>query len=312
MNILITGGCGFIGSHLSKHYADTNHHVSIVDNLITGNKNNIHDIPAEKYRFYEADIRTFDFHTLPHIDIAYNMASPASPIQYKNHPVETLMTNALGSYRLLEWFKEGGCDRMVFSSTSEVYGDPLEHPQKETYWGNVNPVGERACYDEAKRFAEALAITYFRKYHLDVRLARIFNTYGPLMERNDGRVVSNFITQALSGKNITVYGDGAQTRSFCYVSDMVRGLVALGETEHINGEIVNLGNPNEKTVKELAEIIKTMTQSASEMVLEPIGADDPKKRKPDIAKAKKILNWEPQVSFEDGLTKTINYFKEIR
>ena len=241
--------------------------------------------------------------------MAYNLASPASPIQYKKHPVESMRANAEGSYHLLEFAKNGNCDRVVLASTSEVYGDPLEHPQKETYWGNVNSAGERSCYDEAKRYAEAITMTYHMKYEVHVRIARIFNTFGPNMEHDDGRVVSNFITQAISNMPITIYGDGSQTRSFCYVSDMVSGLVSLGETNGIDGEIINLGNPNEKMVKELAEIIKKMTQSRSEITINPIGADDPKKRKPDITKAQEKLNWVPKIALEEGLEKTIEYFR---
>lgn len=309
MNILVTGGSGFIGSHLSKYYTDKGAHVFVVDNLITGNRENLKEIDPALLTFIERDVSQYNLGDLPHMDIAYNLASPASPVQYKKHPVETMLANAQGSYHLLEFARAGKCDRVVLASTSEVYGDPLEHPQKETYWGNVNPAGVRSCYDEAKRYAEAITITYHMKYQTDVRIARIFNTYGPHMEMDDGRVVSNFITQTLSGKPITIYGDGSQTRSFCYVADMVRGLSALGETEDIAGEIINLGNPNEKTVKELAEIIKQMTNSASEIVFQQIGQDDPKKRKPDISKAKALLQWNPEVPLEDGLVKTIEYFR---
>ena len=311
MNILIAGGSGFIGSHLTKHYLDKGDSVYIIDNLITGNIKNIAPLQKESLHFYQADICEFDYTQLPQIDIAYQMASPASPIQYKKNPVETLMTNSYGTYRMLEHMKKGTIRSLVLASTSEIYGDPLEHPQKETYWGNVNTVGPRACYDEAKRFAEALATTYIRKFSLDIRIARIFNTYGPNMEINDGRVVSNFITQALSGKEITIYGDGNQTRSFCYVSDLVRGLTTLGEKENIKGEIINLGNPFEKTVKELASMIKTATSSTAEIVFKPIDEDDPKRRKPDITKAKNILDWEPTITLEDGLTSTIEYFKKV-
>ncbi len=309
MNILITGGAGFIGSHLTKHYTDLGHHVYVVDNLITGNTDNLKGIPSDLLTFIEKDVASYDLSDIPHIDIAFNLASPASPIQYKKHPIETMRANSEGSYHLLEFARMGHCDRVVLASTSEVYGDPLEHPQKETYWGNVNSAGERSCYDEAKRYAEAITMTYRMKYQINVRIARIFNTYGPHMEHDDGRVVSNFITQAIGNTPITIYGDGMQTRSFCYVSDLVRGLVALGETDGIDGEIVNLGNPNEKTVKELAEIIKQMTNSTSEITLNPIGADDPKKRKPDISKAFEKLNWKPEVELTQGLEKTIEYFR---
>jgi len=309
MNILITGGAGFIGSHLTRHYTDLGHFVTVVDNLITGSTDNLSGLSSSLLTFIEKDVATYDLSDLPEMDIAYNLASPASPIQYKKHPIETMRANAEGSYHLLESARNGNIKRIVLASTSEVYGDPLEHPQKETYWGNVNSIGVRSCYDEAKRYAEAITMTYHMKHQTPVRIARIFNTYGPHMEHNDGRVVSNFINQALKNDPITIYSDGTQTRSFCYVSDLVRGLVALGETPQIDGEVINLGNPNEKTVKELAEQIKTMTGSSSEITLNPIGEDDPKKRKPDITKATKLLQWTPQVSLEDGLKQTIEYFK---
>ncbi|PIZ66821.1 NAD-dependent dehydratase [Candidatus Roizmanbacteria bacterium CG_4_9_14_0_2_um_filter_39_13] len=309
MNILITGGSGFIGSHLSKLYAQKGNNIFIIDNLLTGNRKNIQSIPSGSLIFFEQDLTTFNLTKLPHIDICYHLASPASPVQYKKHPIETMRVNSEGTYRILELCRNKGCDRMVLTSTSEIYGDPLEHPQKESYWGNVNTLGDRACYDEAKRYAESISMTYHRSFDIDVRIARIFNTYGPNMELNDGRVVSNFIIQAIQNNPITIYGDGTQTRSFCYVEDMVSGLVALGETEDIQGDVINLGNPDEKTVLELAEIIKDMTDSTSEISFEGIGEDDPKKRKPDISKAQKVLKWEPKVPLDQGLQKTINYFE---
>lgn len=310
MNILITGGSGFIGSHLTKSFLDKGSHVYIIDNLITGDKLNVKSLVGKNLTFYEDDITKFDLSSLPEIDITFHLASPASPIQYKKHPIETLLANGEGAYRLMEWMKEGKTKRFVLASTSEVYGDPLIHPQTEDYWGNVNPVGVRACYDEAKRYAEALTTTYHRKYNLDIRIARIFNTYGPHMERNDGRVVSNFIMQAITNKPITIYGDGKQTRSFCYVSDLVKGLYLLGTIQNIQGEIINLGNPDERSMLELANIIKDLTKTSSEIVYQPIDSDDPKKRRPDITKAKKILDWQPVVPLNDGLEKTIAYFKE--
>ena len=311
MNILITGGAGFIGSHLAKHYVDLGNKVFIVDNLITGNKNNIAYLPPDQISFFEEDVTVFDFSTLPHIDIAYHLASPASPIQYKKHPIETMRANSEGAYRVLEQCKARKFDRFILASTSEIYGDPLIHPQKETYFGNVNPVGDRACYDESKRYAEAMTMSYHTTFDIDIRIARIFNTYGPNMELNDGRVVSNFITQSLKNYPITIYGDGTQTRSFCYVSDLVLGLVKLGETEDIEGEIINLGNPDEKTMIQLAEMIQEMTNSTSDISFESIGEDDPKTRKPDIEKADKILNWQPKVTLEKGLIKTTEYFQKI-
>jgi len=309
MNILITGGSGFIGSHLSKHYAKKGDSIYIIDNLITGNRKNIASIPANQITFLEQDLITTNLAALPHIDICYHLASPASPIQYKKHPIETMRVNAEGTFKILELCKNHDCDRMILTSTSEIYGDPLEHPQKESNWGNVNTLGDRACYDEAKRYAESMVMTYHRSFTIDTRIARIFNTYGPYMELNDGRVVSNFIIQAIQNYPITIYGNGTQTRSFCYIDDMVRGLVSLGETEGIEGEVINIGNPDEKTVLDLAEIIKDMTNSTSEITFEGIGEDDPKKRKPDISKATKILTWEPKVSLNEGLKKTIEYFE---
>ncbi len=310
MNILITGGAGFIGSHVSHHYIEKGDSVFIIDNLITGNTRNIEHLDKSKLTFFEADVCDFDYTQLPEMDIIYHLASPASPIQYKKHPIETLMANSMGTKNVLD-FAKGSKAKIVIASTSEVYGDPLEHPQKETYYGNVNSFGERSCYDEAKRFAEALAKSYIDKFNLDIRLIRIFNTYGPNMEVNDGRVISNFITQALQGKSITINGDGSQTRSFCYVSDLVRGLIAMGEQAGLQAQIINVGNPNEKTVLEMANTIKAMVQSESEITFQENEVDDPKKRKPDITKAKQILNWEPEVSLEDGLTKTIAYFREV-
>lgn len=310
MKILITGGAGFIGSNLTEFHLEKNDEIYVIDNFITGNKKNIEPfLKNSSYHFTQGDVRNFVFSTLPSFDIVYHLASPASPIQYKKYPIETLMVNGMGTYNLLEFFKISKSKVFIFSSTSEIYGDPQVHPQPENYWGNVNPVGTRSCYDEAKRFAEALIYSYFRKNNLDLRIARIFNTYGPNMEKNDGRVVSNFIMQALQKKPITIYGDGRQTRSFCFVSDMIKGLYQMAIAHNIAGEIINLGNPDEKTIIDLAKIIKRMTNSESDIVNQPIEADDPKKRKPDITKAKELLCWQPTVNLHDGLIKTIEYFK---
>lgn len=308
MNILITGGAGFIGSHLAKHFVKNNDSVFIVDNLLTGNKKNIEGL---NITFYEKDVCDFDFSQLPKMDIIFHLASPASPIQYKKHPIETLMANSVGTKQVLDFVGSNTDTKIVIASTSEVYGDPLEHPQKETYYGNVNSFGERSCYDEAKRFAEALAKSYIDTKNQNIRIIRIFNTYGPNMEVNDGRVISNFITQCIQNKPITINGDGSQTRSFCYVSDLVAGLVAIGAQDGLQSEIINVGNPNEKTILELANTIKSMVQSESEITFQKNEVDDPKKRKPDITKANNMLNWEPKVTLEEGLTKTIAYFREV-
>lgn len=311
MRILITGGAGFIGSHLSKKHIEKDDEVYVVDNLVTGSKLNVENLLKHPhFHFIEADILTFDFSTLPSVDYIYHLASPASPIQYKKYAIETLRTNSEGTYNVLEFMRKSKSKSFVITSTSEVYGDPLVHPQTEEYWGNVNPNGVRSCYDEAKRYAEALVMTYYRKYNLDLRIARLFNTYGPHMEKNDGRVVSNFVMQALTNKPITIYGIGTQTRSFCYIDDTAEGLYRLVSTPDIAGSVVNLGNPVEKTIAELASIVKTMTGSKSDIILTPIDADDPKKRKPDISKAKKFLKWKPTVTLEEGLQKTISYFRE--
>lgn len=309
MNILVTGGAGFIGSHLTRSLLEKGHVVTVIDNFITGSKKNLPE--NEKLTFIEADVITFDFSKLPAFDVLFHLASPASPIQYWKYPVETLRTNAEGTYNVLEHIRKTGKGTFVIASTSEVYGDPEVHPQVESYFGNVNSFGVRSCYDEAKRYAEAMTYSYGKTFGLDVRVARIFNTYGPNMEKEDGRVISNFINQALSSKPITIYGDGKQTRSFCYVSDMVEGLQKLAFTDNLTMEVVNLGNPIEKTVAQIAEMIKEMTNSSSEITFEPIGEDDPKKRKPDISKAKSKLVWEPVVELKDGLQYTIEYFRKI-
>lgn len=310
MQILITGGAGFIGSHLAKFHLAKNDEVMVIDNFVTGSKKNLEsEINNKNLKIIEADITNYNFSDLPPFDIIYDLASPASPKDFENLSIEILKTNSVGLINVLDFFVKSNSGTFIFSSTSEVYGDPLEHPQKESYFGNVNSVGFRSCYDEGKRFAEALMMAYFRKFKKDIRIARIFNTYGPFMKRDDGRVISNFVNQAINNQPLTIYGEGSQTRSFCYVSDMIEGLYSLGTTKNLAGEIINIGNPTEKTISEIADIIKKLTQSKSEIIFKTIGRDDPKKRCPDISKAKKLLNWEPKINLEDGLNKTINYFK---
>jgi len=313
MKVLITGGAGFIGSNLVDLHLKNNDSVYVVDNLITGAKKNIKSFLKNKnFHFYQSDILTFNFSFLTfNFDIVYHLASPASPVQYKKYPIETLLTNSQGTDNLIQFFKKSGSKSFILASTSEVYGDPLVHPQTEDYWGNVNPNGIRSCYDEGKRFAEALAMNYFRKYQLNIRIARIFNTYGPKMEKYDGRVISNFIIQSLTNQPITVYGDGRQTRSFCYISDMIKGLFLLATKNKLAGSVVNLGNSDEKSILDIAKLIKSMTKSQSKIIFKSIEADEPKKRKPNISKAKKLLGWQPYVALEKGLLKTISYFKTL-
>lgn len=311
MNILITGGAGFIGSNLAKLHLKNRDNIYVIDNLLTSSAENIEPfLKTNQFHFIQEDIINYSFSQLPFFDIVYHLASPASPIQYKKYPIETLLANSQGTNAVLEFVKKSKSKVFVLASTSEVYGDPLIHPQPENYWGNVNPNGIRSCYDESKRFAEALTMTYFRKYNLNIRIARIFNTYGPNMERQDGRVISNFIVQSLTKQPITVYGDGKQTRSFCYVSDMIKGLNLLATEKNINGQVFNLGNPSEKTINELAQLIKKLTNSSSPIVYKKIDCDDPKRRKPDITKAKGILRWKLSISLTQGLLQTIEYFKK--
>jgi len=306
--ILITGGAGFIGSHLCAELLKQGHRIICLDSLFTGSKKNIEPFLADKnFKFVEHDIIE-PFLTEEKINQVYNLACPASPIHYQFNAIRTVKINTIGIINMLGLAKSHVA-RILQASTSEVYGDPAEHPQKESYWGNVNPIGPRACYDEGKRVAETLFFDYYRKHHLEIRVARIFNTYGPNMARNDGRVVSNFITQALDNKDITIYGDGEQTRSFCYVSDLVDGLIKLMNKENFIGP-VNLGNPIELTMNEIAKKIIALTESKSKIVYKPLPKDDPKKRRPDIEIAKKELNWQPEIGLEDGLKKTIEYFKK--
>ena len=314
MKILITGGAGFIGSHLTKFHLAKNDDVTVIDNFITGNRKNLSsesDGLNKNLKIIEADITHFNFFDSPSFDIIYDLASPASPKDFQQLSIEILKTNSFGLINILDFFIKSGSKTLVFSSTSEVYGDPEEHPQKENYFGHVNPVGLRSCYDEGKRFAEALMMSYFRRFNKDIRIARIFNTYGPYMKKNDGRVVSNFVNQAINNRPLTIYGNGSQTRSFCYVSDMIEGLYLLATTPKLAGEIINIGNQNEKTILEIADIVKKLIQSRSEIVYKTIGQDDPKRRCPDITKAKKLLNWQPKVGLEQGLKQTIEYFKNL-
>jgi len=312
MTVLITGGAGFIGSHLVKHYLKNNHSVTVIDNFVTGSIDNLKDINKNNsFHLIEADLVSFDYKDLPAFDIVYDLASPASPAVFEKLSFEIIKVNSLGLLKLMDFVIKSNTKTFVFSSTSEVYGDPQISPQPENYFGNVHTTGPRSPYDEGKRFAEAVIFAYIRKYNIDARIARIFNTYGPYMDKNDGRFISNFINQAINNQPITVYGDGSQTRSSCYVSDMVDGLVKLGETKNIKGEIINIGNPDERKVIDVARLIKTLTNSKSEIIFKPIGVDDPKKRCPDITKARKILNWKPKINLEEGLKKTIEYFKNL-
>lgn len=306
--ILVTGGAGFIGSHLCEYLLQKKNEVICLDNFFTGRKDNI--IHLLKNPYFE--IKRFDIiqPIFLEVDEIYNLACPASPIHYQYNPIKTIKTNLYGALNMLGLAKRT-CAKILQASTSEVYGDPTEHPQKETYWGNVNPIGIRSCYDEGKRCAETLFFDYYRKHKTKIKVARIFNTYGPRMNTNDGRVVSNFIVQALNNEDITVYGDGSQTRSFCYISDLIDGIVKMMATEDSFVGPINLGNPNEFSILELAEKIIKFTKSKSKIVFKPLPVDDPKQRQPDITLARTKLNWTPVVQLEEGLLKTIEYFKNI-
>ncbi len=307
MKVLVTGGAGFLGSHLCDLLLSREYEVICVDNLITGSAENISHIKDEKFSYIRHDV-TKPLYLEEKIDFIFHLASPASPIDYLELPIQTLKVGALGTYNMLGLAKEKGA-RFLLASTSEVYGDPLVNPQSEEYWGNVNPIGPRGVYDEAKRYAEAIAMAYHRYHGIDTRIVRIFNTYGPRMRLNDGRVVPNFIGQALRGDDLTVYGDGSQTRSFCYVSDEIEGIYHLMMSDY--SLPVNIGNPEEHTILEFAEIILKMTGSSSNIVFKELPVDDPKQRRPDITKARKLLDWEPKVSLEQGLKETIRYFSQI-
>jgi len=306
--ILITGGAGFIGSHLCERFLADGDDVICMDNLLTGAADNIaHLFANRRFSFIQQDVTTY-IYVKGDLDAILHFASPASPIDYLELPIQTLKVGSLGTHKALGLAKEKSA-RFLLASTSEVYGDPLVHPQNEEYWGNVNPIGPRGVYDEAKRFAEAITMAYHRTHKVETRIVRIFNTYGPRMRLNDGRVVPNFIAQALKDEPLTVYGDGSQTRSFCFVSDLVDGIARLLRSAYSGP--VNCGNPIETTILEFAERIKALTKSKSEIVFRPLPVDDPKVRQPDITRAKKLLGWEPKVALEDGLRQTIAYFKPV-
>jgi len=306
--VLITGGAGFIGSHLCDRFLEEGYEVYCLDNLITGSRNNIAGLfENERFHFIRHDV-TEDIFVKGNLDLILHFASPASPIDYLQFPIQTLKVGSLGTHKALGLAMEKGA-RFLLASTSETYGDPLEHPQKEDYWGNVNPVGPRGVYDEAKRFAEAMTMAYHRAHGVDTRIVRIFNTYGPRMRVDDGRVVPTFIAQALRGEDLTVFGDGSQTRSFCYVSDLVEGIWNLIFNSHYC-EPVNLGNPVEMSILQFAEAILQFTESASKLTFRELPEDDPKVRKPDISLAKSLLAWEPKVLLEDGIRETLDYFKD--
>ena len=306
--VLVTGGAGFLGSHLVERLLDAGHEVVCADNLFTGSKRNIEHLHGNpRFEFMRHDV-TFPLYV--EVDEIWNLACPASPIHYSHDPVQTTKTSVHGAINMLGLAKRLGC-RIFQASTSEVYGDPSVHPQREDYWGNVNPIGPRSCYDEGKRCAETLFFDYWRQHKLDIKVARIFNTYGPRMHPNDGRVVSNFIVQALRGEDITIYGDGRQTRSFCYVDDLVEAMLRMMDTPAGFTGPVNIGNPVEFTIRQLAETVIRLTGAGSKLVFKPLPQDDPMQRQPDIKLARSALGWEPKVALEDGLVRTISYFEEL-
>ena len=308
--VLVTGGAGFIGSHLCDFLIKNDFGVIAVDNLLTGSEKNIKHLEKNiNFKFVKTDVVS-GMPDLGKIDYIFHLASPASPIDYQKNPEETLLVNSLGTLNMLKLALQSRA-KVLIASTSEIYGDPKEHPQKETYWGNANSFGPRACYDESKRFAEAASYVFIAKYDIDLRIVRIFNTYGPRMQKDDGRVVSNFINQAIKGSPFSIYGDGKQTRSFCFVSDMVEGIYKAMFTKGTKGQVFNLGNPEEYTVLDLAQKIKEMAGSKSEFIFEPLPQDDPMQRQPDISKAKEVLGWEPKVSVDEGLQKTIGYYRSL-
>ena len=308
MRVLITGAAGFLGSHLCDRFLDEGHTVVGLDNFVTGSPDNVaHLVGNDRFQFVRHNISEYTYVAGP-LQGVLHFASPASPIDYLELPIQTLKVGSLGTHNALGIAKAKGA-RFFLASTTEVYGDPLEHPQRESYWGNVNPIGPRGVYDEAKRFAEAITMAYHRYHGLDTRIVRIFNTYGPRMRPRDGRVVSNFIVQALNGEDLTIYGDGSQTRSFCYVEDEVDGIYRL----FMNGDAqpTNVGNPIEFTVRQLAEMVIELTRTTSRIITEPLPQDDPKVRKPDITRARTMLGWEPKIALRDGLARTIEYFRGL-
>lgn len=304
-NILVTGGAGFIGSHLCEELIKQGNHVICLDNFFTGSRKNVeHLLDSKEFELIRHDIVE---PIILEVDQIYNLACPASPIHYQFNAIKTIKTNVIGVTNMLDLADETKA-RILQASTSEVYGDPTVHPQREDYWGNVNPIGLRSCYDEGKRVAEALMMDYHRQHNVDIKIIRIFNTYGPRMAENDGRVVSNFIIQALKNEDITIYGDGSQTRSFCYVDDLIRGMIALMNTENFIGP-VNVGNDGEYSILELAQMIIDLCGSSSKIIFKPLPSDDPCKRRPDLTLAKEKLGYKPTVDIKDGLIKTIEYFK---
>lgn len=312
---LVTGGAGFIGSHLCDRLLARGLSVICVDNLLTGRKENLSDaLQHAQFTYLNHDVsEPFSFETIKqfnNVSSIFHLASPASVVDYQTYPEETALVNSVGTRNLLILARETGA-KFLFASTSEVYGDPKEHPQKESYWGNVNPIGIRACYDESKRYGEMMTMVYLRKYALDGRIIRIFNTYGPRMRVNDGRVISNLVNQAIKGDQMTVYGDGTQTRSFCYVSDLVDGIMLSMFGDKTEGVVMNLGNPEEYSILDLANKIKDMTGTPSQIVFKNLPSDDPHERQPDITSAKTLVGWNPSVSVTDGLSKTIEYYRSL-
>ena len=308
--VLITGAAGFIGSHLCDKFLDNNSKVVGIDNFITGDWNNISHLEEDKnFQFIEKDV-TESFELSGKFDLVLHFACPASPVDYLKHPIETLKVDSLGTFHLLEIAKESN-SRFILASTSEIYGDPTVHPQKEEYWGNVNSVGIRSVYDEAKRFSEACTMAFYREYDLDVRIPRIFNTYGPRMQLDDGRVVPNFISQALANEDITIYGEGSQTRSFCYIDDLIEGIFNLSIINGLNGMVMNLGSQEEYKIVDFADVIIEKLDSNSKKKFLPLPEDDPKQRCPDIDKAQRLIGWTTKTSLDEGLKKTIDYFKNI-